>query len=110
MNHSTPRGNVVRSRATRRLRNLTIGTAFAGMAASTGFAGLAAATYDGTGATPADAAAPSSTTSGVTVTGPSATSNPTSSSGSSPTSPPSSTSSSGVSRSSLRPHVSTGGS
>jgi len=63
MNASTPRGKAVRSRASQRLRNLTIGTTLAGMAASAGFGWLASATYDGTGASAANPTSSSTTTS-----------------------------------------------
>ena len=106
MNHSTPRSKAVRSRATRRLRNLTIGTTLAGFAASAGFAGLSAATFDGSGLRAATAAGSSTTTSDSSVTAPLVNGGATdSSSGSS-----SSSSSNRVSPSSGRAHVSTGGS
>lgn len=102
MNDSTPRSRAVRSRATRRLRTLTIGTTLAGFAASAGFAWLAAATYDGTGANVATVDGSTTIASGPSAGAPSTTSG---SMGSS-----SSSSSSGVTRSSGRAQVSTGGS
>ncbi len=106
MNDSTPRGKAVRSRATRRLRNLTIGTTLAGIAASAGFGWLAALTYDGSNLTTASTAGSTSTTttSDSTVTAPST------SIGTTGSSSGSSSSSSGISRSSGPAHVSTGGS
>lgn len=122
MHESTHRSKAVRSRATRHLRHLTIGTTLAGMAASAGFGLLAAATYDGT-ASAADAADSTTITSDVTVVSPTATPaaiNPTvspsttasSSSSATTTTTSSSTakSSSRVTRSSGRAQVSTGAS
>jgi hypothetical protein len=47
MDTSTPQRTNARTRALRRLRTMTIGTALAGVAASAGFGWLAAATDDG---------------------------------------------------------------
>lgn len=113
MNDSTPRGKAVRSRATRRLRNLTIGTTLAGIAASAGFGWLAALTYDGSNLTTASTAGSTSTTTGstsTTTTSDSTVTAPSTSSGTTGSSSGSSSSSSGISRSSGPAHVSTGGS
>lgn len=125
MHDSTTRNAAARHRATRRLRNLTIGTTLAGVTASAGFGWLAAVTYagaPGTGST----LDPSTTTSDASIGGPTtvqrasgvtgttddsgSTSGSTSGSSGS-TSGSSSIGSSGQLRSSSgRAHVSTGGS
>ena len=95
-----------RTRAMRRLRAMTIGTALAGVAATGGFAWLAATTYDGT-TTEVVAVVPASTTTGTTTsTGTIGTSGATSSA-----TPTATTSSTGtVSAASGQAHVTTGGS
>lgn len=117
MNDLTRHGKANRSRATARLRNLTIGTTLAGLAASAGFGLLAAATYDGSSVNAANAAGSPTTTTDSSVQAPSSTSGTTDSTGGqslspspSPTSPSSGSSTNGVSGSPGRAHVSTGGS
>jgi hypothetical protein len=107
MNSSTTRNKSDRTRGTERLRNLTIGTTLAGLAASAGFGWLAAATYDGSSLTTA-AVTDTSTSTGSSAT---STANPTDTTGSSSSSSSSSMpSSGGVSSSSGRAHATTGGS
>ena len=65
--NATDNGREARSRATRRLRRLTIGTAALGVAATGGFGWLAAMTYDGAAVTA------TTTTTTTTVTNPAAT-------------------------------------
>lgn len=74
--NATDNGREARSRAARRLRKLTIGTAALGMAATGGFGWLAAVTYSGsTTAATAAFTVPStaSTTVGATTSGASGT-------------------------------------
>jgi hypothetical protein len=99
MKNLTPGGTVARARATQRLRNLTIGTTLAGVAASAGFGWLAATTYTGnTGSSSSSNAEVSTATSSAA----------TSATPPSTSSVPSSTNS--VSSSTGSAHVSTGGS
>lgn len=117
MNASMHRGKASRSRATQRLRNLTIGTTLAGLAASAGFGVLAAATFDGTAVTTADAADSSTTNPDSGLGSSTGTSQTTDSAAGLPSSVGSSSSSSsglssttGVTKTSRRAHVTTGGS
>lgn len=110
MNASTPQGKAVRSRATHRLRDLTIGTTLAGLAASAGFGWLAAATFDGSSLKTANAADPSTTTLDSSIGSPSVVGGTTDAAGDQSASSTALPSTSSVSRSSRKAHVSTGGS
>jgi hypothetical protein len=70
-------GRESRSRATRRLRNLTIGTAAFGIVATGGLSALAAVTYHGaSGSAETSAIAASAAGSSTTTTAPAASSSP----------------------------------
>ena len=121
MDTTTPKRTDDRTRALRRLRNVTIGTTLASIAATTGIGLVAANTHPGTTATTAPVSATTSTTGSTgstnttgstsTTTGTSTTNGTSSSTSSTSTATPSpTTSTSGVSSSSGRAQVSTGGS